>query len=106
MRAEDAAAEAADKAALMGAVSSGVLPQLNIPLDEHVMSGDPVLWQAAREVVDHFSEKILPRMVHAKIRKAQVCMAAGEAKAAKKQSKSSGSPAKRKKRQTTTSATS
>ena len=100
MLAEDAAAKAADKAALMGAVSSDVLPQLNFPLDEHVMSDDPVLWQAAREVVDHFDKKILPRMVHSKIRKAQARITAGEAKAARK-SKSSGNPAKRKKRQTT-----
>ncbi len=109
MLAEDAAAGAADKAALMGAVSSNVFPQLNILLTEHVRSSDPVLKQAAQDVVNHFQPKILPRMVQSKIRAARAVMVQEAAKAAAKQSKSSGSkslgsPPKRKKRQTSSAA--
>ncbi len=109
MLAENAAAGAADKAALIGALSSDVFPQLNIPLSEHVRSSDPVLKQAARDVVNHFQPKILPRMVQAKIRAARAVMVQDDAKAAAKQSKSagsksSGSPPKRKKRQTSSAA--
>lgn len=107
--AEDAAAEAADKDALMAAVSKDTLPQLNIALTEHVKSSDPMLRQAAQEVVDHFLPKVLPRMVKSQIRAAKAVMVAEDARAAGKQSKSrgstpSGSPAKRKKRQTSSAA--
>lgn len=97
--AEDAAAEAADEVALMGAVKGVVLPQLNIPLSKHVVSSNPVLRQAAREVLKHFQTKILPRAVQAKLREAAQAVIE-DAKSAGKQSKSSGSPAKRKRRQT------
>ena len=116
--AEDAAAEAADRDVLMVAVSRGILPQLNIPLAEHIKSSNPLSRRAAREVVDHFLPKVLPRMVKAQIRAAKAVMVAEDTKAITvaedtkaggKQSKSrgstpSGSPARRKKRQTSSAA--
>ena len=97
--AENAAAEAADKLALLSAVDGVVLPQLNIPLSRHVVSSDPVLRQAARDVLKHFQPKILPRAVQAKLREAARAVTE-DAKPANKQSKSLGSPAKRNRRQT------
>ena len=85
LHAEDAAALAADKAALVGCLQRNVLPQLNFHLKEHVMSKDKVLRQAAREAVDHFQQKKLPRMVQTILRDAQAAMRAeaGNSPAAK-----------------------
>lgn len=71
LSAEDAAALAADKAALKGALSSDILPKLNLPLNEHVVSSDAVMRQTAREVVVQFQKKVLPRSVHNMLRRAR-----------------------------------
>ncbi len=79
MSAEDAAALAADKAALMVALSSDVLPKLNFLLKEHVVSSDAVMRQTAQEIVVHFQGKVLPRSVHNMLRAARAVMNAGGA---------------------------
>ena len=99
LHAEDAAALAADKAALMSCLQRNVLPQLNFHLKEHVMSKDKVLRQAAREAVDYFQQKKLPRMVQTNLRDAQAAMRAepGNSPAAKP-GKPPGSPKPKRKK--------
>ena len=99
LHAEDAAALAADKAALMSCLQRNVLPQLNFHLKEHVMSKDKALRQAARDAVDHFQQKKLPRTVQTILRDAQAVMRAeaGSSTAAKL-GKPPGTPKPRKKK--------
>lgn len=74
LSAEGAAALAADKAALKGALSSHILPKLNFLLKEHVVSSDAVMRQTAREVMVQFQTKVLPRSVHNTLRAARAVM--------------------------------
>lgn len=97
--AEDTAALAADQAALKGAVARKVMPKLNFPLEQHVISEDMALRQAAQDVLDQFQQMTLPRSVQTTLRDAQAAIKAQAARAAAARQGKPSTPSKRKRKQ-------